>query len=121
MRRILLKRDNNKKSTDSSTIQAWIADSYFTRLRGLLGKKQLSDNHGLLLEGCASVHTFGMRYPLDLVFLDKSGKVIKCQKGVKPFRTASARGAYYTLELNNGMICNQDISENDQYSWINKY
>ena len=100
-------------ATPNFTVQ--MADSYFTRLRGLMGKKSMEDTGGLLLKRCSAVHTIGMRYALDLVFMDKSGKVLKCTEGVKPFRTASARGAYYTLELNQGMIQKQGIKVNDRF------
>jgi uncharacterized membrane protein (UPF0127 family) len=119
MRTVNLKREGSVDSTgdESFPLKAWVADSYFTRLRGLLGKKRLNDNDGMSLERCSSVHTFGMSYPLDLVFMDKKGKVVKVQESVKPFRTASARGAYYTLELNQGVISKQGISENDHFFW----
>ncbi|MBW9275224.1 MAG: DUF192 domain-containing protein [Candidatus Thiodiazotropha sp. (ex. Lucinisca nassula)] len=119
MKRIRLKKHatEDDPAKGSPALEAWVADSYLTRLRGLLGKKRLDDSDGLLLERCASVHTFWMRYPLDLVFMDKKGKVVKCQEGVKPFRTASARGAYYTLELNQGVISKQGISESDHFYW----
>jgi uncharacterized membrane protein (UPF0127 family) len=119
MKLVSLKRQDSRYGSVKTqpVIEAWLADTYFSRLRGLLGRKQLGENDGLLLERCASVHTFGMRYPLDLVFLDKEGKVMKCQEGVKPYRTASARGAYYTLELNQGVISKQGISENDHFYW----
>jgi uncharacterized membrane protein (UPF0127 family) len=116
MKRISLKRQGGSDKADLC-LQAWVADTYFTRLRGLLGREKLNDNHGLLLERCASVHTFGMFYQLDLVFLDKEGKVLKCQASVKPFRTASAPGAYYTLELNQGVINKKGISESDRFYW----
>jgi uncharacterized membrane protein (UPF0127 family) len=93
-----------------------LADGYFSRLRGLLGRKRLEPSEGLLLTRCASVHTFGMGYPLDLVFLDRSCRVIKCCEGVKPCRTASARAAYYTLELSAGTLRRQKISIDDQIS-----
>ncbi|MCU7945014.1 MAG: DUF192 domain-containing protein [Candidatus Thiodiazotropha sp. (ex Cardiolucina cf. quadrata)] len=119
MKRIRLKRHatEDDPAKESPALEAWVADSYLTRLRGLLGKKRLDDSDGLLLERCASVHTFWMRYPLDLVFMDKKGKVVMCQEGVKPFRTASAHGAYYTLELNQGVISKQGISESDHFYW----
>ncbi|MBT2971611.1 MAG: DUF192 domain-containing protein [Candidatus Thiodiazotropha sp. (ex Ctena orbiculata)] len=119
MKRICIKRlsSENELDKENNILEAWLADSYFTRLRGLLGKKKLGDKDGLLLVGCSSVHTFGMRYPLDLVFLDKKGKVVKCREYVQPFRTASARGAYFTLELNKGMISKQGISVDDRFHW----
>jgi uncharacterized membrane protein (UPF0127 family) len=93
-----------------------LADGYFSRLRGLLGRKRLEPSEGLLLTRCASIHTFGMGYPLDLVFLDKSCRVIKCCEEIKPYRTASARGAYYTLELSAGTLHRQKISIDDRIS-----
>lgn len=102
---------------ESSGLQVRLADSYLSRLSGLLGKKRLSDSEGLLLTRCPAVHTIGMRYPLDLVFMDKQGKVLKCQEGVKPCRAAGAGGAYYTLELNQGVIRKQGIAVNDRFEW----
>jgi uncharacterized membrane protein (UPF0127 family) len=119
MKRIRLKKQatDSDMAQDDYSLEAWLADTFLSRLRGLLGRKRLGDNDGLMLMRCAAVHTIGMHYPLDLVFMDKNGKVLKCQKGVKPFRGASARGAYYTLELNQGAIARQGISINDYFSW----
>lgn len=119
MKRVRLGRyaSGYKKSGQAKQMEAWIADSYLSRLRGLLGKKQLSGTDGLLLKRCSAVHTIGMRYSLDLVFMDREGKVLKCAEGVKPFRMATAKGAYYTLELNEGVINEQDISISDHFYW----
>lgn len=119
MKQIKLRRQEMDDPTTSEVfgLDVLLANSYLSRLRGLLGKKQLSDSEGLLLKRCATVHTVGMRYPLDLVFMDKRGKVLKCQEGVKPFRTAGVRGAYYTLELNQGMIRKQSITVDDRFVW----
>ncbi|MES9970360.1 MAG: DUF192 domain-containing protein [Candidatus Thiodiazotropha sp.] len=108
-------REGGSESKMPPNLTVQMADSYFSRLRGLMGKKSMGDTGGLLLKKCSAVHTIGMRYTLDLVFMDKSGKVLKCTEGVKPFRTASARGAYYTLELNQGMIQKQDIKVDDRF------
>lgn len=119
MKRIRLKRrvTGNDLKIRQSDLEVWLADRYLSRLRGLLGRKRLGDNDGLLLKRCSAVHTIGMRYSLDLVFMDKNGKVLKCQENVKPFRAASARGAYYTLELNHGVIDRQGIAVNDHFYW----
>ncbi|MCU7876937.1 MAG: DUF192 domain-containing protein [Candidatus Thiodiazotropha sp. (ex Lucinoma borealis)] len=119
MKQIKLRRQamDDPIAGEAFGLEVLLADSYLSRLRGLLGKKRLSDTAGLLLKRCAAVHTIGMRYPLDLVFMDKRGKVLKCQEGVKPFRTAGVRGAYYTLELNQGMIRKQGIAVDDCFVW----
>ncbi|MEJ2611129.1 MAG: DUF192 domain-containing protein [Candidatus Thiodiazotropha sp.] len=93
-----------------------LADGFFSRLRGLLGTKGLAASEGLLMTRCSRVHTIGMRYTLDLVFLDQSCQVVKCCECVKPYRTAAARGAYYTLELSEGAIRRHDISVGDRVS-----
>ena len=108
-------RVDNLGSKKVKNLTVQMADNYFTRLRGLIGKKNMDDTGGLLLKKCYAIHTIGMRYALDLVFMDKTGKVLKCAEGVKPFRTASARGAYYTLELNKGVIQKQGIKVNDRF------
>ncbi|MCG8489097.1 MAG: DUF192 domain-containing protein [Chromatiales bacterium] len=94
-----------------------VANTFYTKLRGLLAHKKLASMEGLLLPGCSSIHTIGMHYSLDIVFLDDKGKVMKCQACVKPFGAAVAKGASYTLELVHGMIDRLGISENDQFIW----
>jgi uncharacterized protein len=53
----------------------------------------------LLLPRCRSVHTFGMRFPLDLVWLDARGEVVRVDRGVRPWRMRSCRRARSVLEL----------------------
>lgn len=67
-----------------------IARTFRQRLRGLLGHKSLPSGHGLLLLPCKSIHTFGMRFNIDLVFLDKDFRIIKVERSVKPCRFAFA-------------------------------
>ncbi|MET0068877.1 MAG: DUF192 domain-containing protein [Candidatus Thiodiazotropha sp.] len=107
---------NGELIQDSSDLVASMADTFLSRLRGLLGKKRLGENEGLLLKRCAAVHTVGMHYSLDIIFMDKKGMVLKCIQGVKPFRTVSVRGAYYTLEMNQGTISKQGISVKDSFT-----
>ncbi|MEW8388449.1 MAG: DUF192 domain-containing protein [Candidatus Thiodiazotropha sp.] len=119
MKRVRLKKHamNSELIHDGSELEAWLADTFLSRLLGLLGKKRLGDNEGLLLIRCAAVHTVGMHYHLDIIFMDKKGMVLKCIQGVMPFRSVSARGAYYTLEINQGTISSQGISVNDSFTW----
>lgn len=53
-----------------------IADSFFTRLRGLMWKKNLAEGEGLLIKGCNQVHSFNMRFPIDVLFLSKQMEVL---------------------------------------------
>lgn len=79
-----------------------VADSFGSRLKGLLGKKGLAADEGLLLKPLSSVHTWFMRFPIDVVFLDHELRVLKVVSHLRPWRFAAARGAQAALELPAG-------------------
>ena len=91
-----------------------LADSPLTRLRGLLGRDGLDAGEGLLLQPASSVHTFFMRFPIDVVFLDRSLVVLGIHDGVDPWRTASQRGAKAVLELPAGESSRHGLAVGDQ-------
>ncbi len=62
------------------------AFTFGTRLRGLMFRKELPDGEGLWLPDCSSVHTFFMRFPIDVVYLDAENRVLKIVEGMKPWR-----------------------------------
>jgi uncharacterized protein len=79
-----------------------LADTYLTRLVGLLSKSKLSDEEGLLITRCPSVHTFFMRFSIDVVFLNKDNKVVKLIGNMRPWRMSPwVREAENVLELNS--------------------
>ena len=110
-------KNNPSASQEGLLLKAFHANGFILRLRGLLGRPQLQDNEGLLLTPCAQVHTLGMRYPLDIIFLDKTGKVTKCVSGLKPNRFAASTQAHHVLELNSGSIEYNGIKAGDQLNW----
>lgn len=63
-----------------------VADSIFTRMKGLLGRDSLPDGSGLLLKPCKGVHTFGMRFAIDVVFLSRSNQVVDIIHNLPPNR-----------------------------------
>ncbi|MBA3065678.1 DUF192 domain-containing protein [bacterium] len=72
-----------------------IADTFLSRLKGLLGRKKIEKGYGLLLKPCASIHMFFMRFPIDVFFLqEKNGsyKLLCAARNVKPWRMAFAPG-----------------------------
>ena len=80
-----------------------IADSFLTRLAGLMFQKQLLPGTGLLLDPCDSVHMCFMRFSIDVVYLDKEFTILKIVKNLKPWTGLSlCRGAWAALELNAG-------------------
>lgn len=76
-----------------------IADNFYTRFQGLMGKKRLDNGEGLLLLKCSAIHTCFMRFPIDVVYLDSYFQVLGCET-VKPWRLGSfIRGSCNVLEL----------------------
>ena len=63
-----------------------IADSFFSRLQGLLGKDGLARGEGLILKPCDSINTFFMRFAIDVVFVDRNNRVIRLYHSLKPWR-----------------------------------
>jgi uncharacterized membrane protein (UPF0127 family) len=76
-----------------------VASGFRARLLGLSGLSRSAAGPGLLIPRCSSVHTFGMRFELDLVFLDGDGGVLAVRHGVGPRRLVWCRGAHAVLEL----------------------
>jgi len=81
-----------------------MADKPWTRLRGLLGRKGLEPGEGLLLTPCNQVHGFFMKFPIDLVFLDRQGRVILTDR-LDPWQISPlVRKAHAVLEVATGSI-----------------
>jgi uncharacterized membrane protein (UPF0127 family) len=76
-----------------------IATSLVSRLFGLAVLDRESAGAGLLIPRCQSVHTLGMRFPLDLVFLDGGDRVVELHRGVPPGRFIRCAAAMAVLEL----------------------
>ncbi len=81
-----------------------VADSAPKRTKGLLGRDGLGSGEGLWIVPCESVHTFFMRFAIDLVYLDKKNKVKKVRSAVRPWRVSACLSAHSVLELPAGTI-----------------
>lgn len=80
-----------------------VADSFGPRLLGLMFRRRLDAQEGLLLRPCNSVHTFFMRFPIDVVYLDRDGQVLRVTPAMAPWRVGPlVRGAKQVLELPAG-------------------
>jgi hypothetical protein len=80
------------------------AQTSATRRKGLLGREGLSPGEGLWIAPCESVHTFFMRFPIDLIYLDRENRVRKVRSGVGPWRVSACLTAHSVLELPLGTI-----------------
>lgn len=83
-----------------------VADSFFARLKGLMFSEPLKENEGLLITPCNSVHMMFMKYPIDAVFIDDSGRVEASYPGLKPWTgmTRLHSKAKSCIELKSGVL-----------------
>lgn len=84
------------------TIEIEIARSFFQRLCGLLFKVPLTPNQGLLITPCSAIHTYGMQYPIDVIFLDVDFRILAIYPKLYPCRIVSCKEASHVLELRAG-------------------
>jgi uncharacterized membrane protein (UPF0127 family) len=87
-----------------------VANRGSARRKGLLGRPSLGPDEGLWIVPCEAVHTFWMRFAIDLVYLDRNRRVVKLRRGVPPWRLSGSLKAHSVLELAPGAI---DRSQTD--------
>jgi uncharacterized membrane protein (UPF0127 family) len=87
---------------DATDITVSITETARERMRGLLGRDHLPRDEALLLEHCGSVHTFGMRFAIDVVLLDRRERVIAIHRNVPRRRMVLSLRATQALEMRAG-------------------
>ena len=87
-----------------------------SRRKGLLGRDALADSHALVLAPCGSVHTFGMRFPIDVLFVSADGSVIKIVEELGAWRMAGSLQACITVELPSGSVRRHHVMTGDRLS-----
>jgi uncharacterized protein len=90
------------------------ANSVFKRMVGLLNRRGLALGEGLLLDRCYGIHTFFMRFSIDVLFLDKELQVMRAVSALPPFRTCVVKHAVYVLELPVGSVERSQTTAGDQ-------
>ena len=92
-----------------------IADTHWTRLRGLLGTSSLTAGAGLWIRPCRQVHMFGMRYAIDVVFLDDADRVVGLTEDLRPWRVSPlVKAARSVIELPAGTIAHTGLETGQQ-------
>ena len=93
-------RVHNRSRGTVLAARARHATGVWERLVGLLGTTELEKGEALVLEPCNSVHMFGMRYAIDVLFLDETGRIVYAAQQLRPWRmTKVVRGARIAVEL----------------------
>jgi len=92
-----------------------LANSFWSRLRGLLGAAPLQPGEGLVLAGEKSIHTLFMSFPIDVIYVDNTHKVVRIDHNMVPFRLGPfVTQAAYVLEMPVGTIAKTDTQPGDQ-------
>jgi len=92
-----------------------LADTRESRRKGLLGRDSLDSGAALILRPCFSVHTAFMRFPIDVVFVDREGTVVKVVRNLVAWRIAGAWGAHAAIEFAAGTIVEGAVDVGDRF------
>lgn len=96
---------------------AVIADTPFARMKGLLGRDSLPEGEGMVIDPCNQIHTFFMRFPIDVLFVDNEGRIVRQLEALKPWRMS---GMYFrarkVVELPAGVVSATMTREGDLLS-----
>lgn len=103
MKRVAVLNVTRERTPLGSRVE--VADTFWTRLKGLLGAPPLEAGEGMLLDGCQAVHMFGMKQPLDVAFLGRDGEVVAVYHDLRPGQRSKYHGqARQALELPVGTL-----------------
>jgi len=99
------------------------AKGFWQRLRGLMFFKSYPYKEALLFDNCSAIHTFFMRFPIDVVFINKEENILKICHSLKPWRLCFCVGAYYTAEFPAGTAREKGLNSGSTTSmpWCDKY
>jgi uncharacterized membrane protein (UPF0127 family) len=111
MRRV---RVHNPSRATTLADRAQIADTSRARKTGLLKHDWLEPGDGLWIKPCEGVHTVGMKFPIDVLFLDKRRKVVKIRAAMPRWRMAACLWAHSVLELPSGTAAATKTTAGDQ-------
>jgi uncharacterized membrane protein (UPF0127 family) len=103
----------NERTGLAIVTELLIAVDSATRRKGLLGRDQLAETTGIVIAPTNAVHTFFMRFPIDIVFLTRAGRVLKVREAVPARRIAVAFRAFAVLELAAGSAARQGVRPGD--------
>lgn len=82
-----------------------VANTFFSRMRGLIGKSFLANDEALVITKCTSIHMFFMRFPIDAIFVDSDNQVVGIVSGIKPFQLSKIYWkASFVIEIAAGVI-----------------
>jgi uncharacterized membrane protein (UPF0127 family) len=104
----------NKRNNRSIASDVTVANTLFARLRGLLGRENLTPGEAMWIKPCNWIHTIGMRFPIDILFLKNDNTVVEVEENIPPNRFSSLiLNARSVVELPAGTVSISDIKAGD--------
>ena len=91
-----------------------VAQTTVSRLKGLLFYKEFRNREALIIKPCNSIHTFFMRFPIDVIFVGSNDKILKIHQGIKPFKVTPVYfKSKFVIELPAGIVEATNTTESD--------
>lgn len=95
-----------------------VATSFAARFLGLMGRGTLAPGEGLLIDPCSSIHTFFMRFPIDVLYVGSDHVVRRIDHAMRPWRFGPLNtGAQYVIELPAGTVARVGVAPGDRLTW----
>lgn len=99
--------------------KVFVADNFVTRTIGLISKKEILEGEGMVIKPCCSIHTFFMRFDIDVLFVNKKNEVVAVYENVKPNRVLPIHfNSEYVIELPAGGVSSKNIQKGDLLNMI---
>ena len=111
--RLALRNVRNERELAHDLIAAFDSN---TRRTGLLGRDVFPDGSAMLIAPSNAVHTFFMRFAIDVAFVTRDGRIVKAVHSLRPWRIAAAFGAFAVVELPAGPLARCDTATGDTLS-----
>ena len=111
---------HNRRSGLTLATHVELAVDSRSRRRGLLGRDRLDEGAALVIAPCSSIHTFFMRFPIDVIFVARDGRVLKTYAAVERSRIAFRVGAFAAIELPVAAIANADTKRGDMLQLLGR-
>ncbi len=89
---------------DDIELSVFSTEKFFERTCGLLTLPKLHKGQALLLNNCRSIHTFGMRYMLDIIYINRANEIVKIVEKMSPYQISGCSAACHTLEMLGGEV-----------------
>jgi uncharacterized membrane protein (UPF0127 family) len=108
----------NVRSGETIASDVQLAVTSAERRRGLLGRDHLAPSAALMLSPCWAIHTAFMRFPIDVVFVDRRGRVVRVVRNLVPWRLAASFRAHSVIEFSGGSLRTRDLRPGDELTLL---